>query len=92
MVPDQIRCFSVGEDYFECTHFDFDNPGMVSGAYPDGIPFEIVISKVDHRQPHTGDHGIQFDPKFPDRIGEKTGNPLLLDAEESEAEEDEEQE
>lgn len=31
-------------------------------AFPDGIPNEILLSKLDHRQPVAGDHGIQFAP------------------------------
>lgn len=32
-------------------------------AYPEGIPREIQLSDVDHRQPHANDHGIRFTPK-----------------------------
>ena len=30
-------------------------------AFPDGIPQDIIRSRVDHRKPHAGDHGIQFE-------------------------------
>ena len=29
-------------------------------AYPQGIPVEILIGDVDHRQPYAGDRGIVF--------------------------------
>jgi hypothetical protein len=35
---------------------------MSCNAFPDGIPMEILMNKFDHRKPHVGDQGIQFDP------------------------------
>lgn len=32
-------------------------------AYPDGIPIEILMNEVDHRQPYKGDNGIQFEAR-----------------------------
>jgi hypothetical protein len=37
--------------------------GFGCTAYPDKIPLEIRLMRVDHREPYTGDHGILFEPK-----------------------------
>lgn len=37
--------------------------GLICEAYPDGIPMAIILIRVDHRKPYSGDHGIQFAPK-----------------------------
>jgi hypothetical protein len=44
-----------------CVH-RISERGWSCTAYPNGIPDEIIRSKVDHRQPHIGDHGIRFEP------------------------------
>jgi hypothetical protein len=43
-------------------HFTTDaDPGFRCAAFPDGIPDEILHSKFDHRNPHPGDNGIQYE-------------------------------
>jgi hypothetical protein len=46
---------------YVCRHKD---PGedLKCGAFPEGIPNEIALSKADHRLPFPGDRGIRFDP------------------------------
>jgi hypothetical protein len=31
-------------------------------AFPQGVPDEIVSSRIPHDVPYPGDHGIQFEP------------------------------
>ena len=31
-------------------------------AFPAGVPWDILLSKADHRQPFPGDGGSRFDP------------------------------
>jgi len=35
-------------------------------------------SQADHTKPYPGDHGIQFEPVDPKRVGKLTGHPFLL--------------
>jgi hypothetical protein len=47
-----------------CQHFRVaDKMKNACAAFPDGIPDAIFLSKIEHRQPYPGDHGIQFEPK-----------------------------
>ncbi len=32
-------------------------------AYPQGIPTDILHSRVDHRAPHAGDNAVLFEPR-----------------------------
>jgi hypothetical protein len=61
----------------ECARRKKDEYGFKCEAYPGGIPFAIIESSVDHRKPYKGDHGLQFIPEYPDKVGEYTRNPLL---------------
>lgn len=45
-----------------CTRFTHNEEGLeVCEAYPDGIPEEILLGAVDHREPYDGDQGILFE-------------------------------
>ena len=44
-----------------CVHYIIsDKKKFTCKAYPDGIPEVILRGEVDHREPHPGDHGIQY--------------------------------
>jgi len=45
----------------KCVHRTPDT--VACKAYPDGIPDEILINDVDHRNPYTGDNGITFEER-----------------------------
>jgi hypothetical protein len=45
----------------ECRHLQ---PGFRCDAFPEGIPWSILLNKHDHREPYPGDHGIRFKAKF----------------------------
>lgn len=46
-----------------CKHLTTDLRESKCDAFPAGIPTEILLSKVDHRQPVAGDNGVRFEPK-----------------------------
>ena len=48
-----------------CKHLFTDLMDAKCAAFPQGIPWEILLSQKDHRQPYPGDLSIQFDPKTP---------------------------
>ena len=47
----------------DCVHFyrSLDFPYPVCGAFPEGIPFEIMSGERAHTAPYDGDGGIIFD-------------------------------
>lgn len=48
----------------DCIHYDRKNTsGLTCSAFPNGIPEDIIFSRVDHHKPYDGDHGIQFEGK-----------------------------
>jgi hypothetical protein len=62
----------------ECTRYHRDDrTQFCCDAYPDGIPTAIVESRADHTKPLPGDHDLQFEPLYPGKVGDYTGNPLL---------------
>lgn len=42
-----------------CAHRSTVSPSHCL-AFPHGIPFDILIGKVDHKKPVKGDHGITY--------------------------------
>lgn len=55
-----------------CIHYrdpDEETGLETCGAYPDGIPLEILEVSVDHRFPYEGDGGILFEFR-PSRVEE----------------------
>lgn len=44
-----------------CARFRRAARGLTCDAYPDGIPDAIVYTRIDHRDPLLGDHGLRFE-------------------------------
>lgn len=44
---------------FMCTHY---RENYHCDAFPDGIPFDVIASNIDHRNEIEGDNGIHFQP------------------------------
>ena len=40
---------------------EWPEPGTCK-AFPGGIPVDVFVGRVDHRDPVRGDHGIRFEP------------------------------
>ena len=45
----------------KCRHVFID--GLTCGAFPQGIPNQILGGHSQHRKPFPGDHGIRFEPR-----------------------------
>jgi len=45
-----------------CRHWNAKE-GTRCAAYPDGIPYEIIVNDVSHTSPRDGDHDIQYEAK-----------------------------
>jgi hypothetical protein len=46
----------------KCSHKRPSVPGAACDAFPEGIPFDVLVGDRDHRFPIEGDNGIQFEP------------------------------
>jgi hypothetical protein len=47
-----------------CIHFDPSRRDITAcAAFPDGIPGDIILNEIDHRDPVEGDHGVRFEPE-----------------------------
>jgi hypothetical protein len=54
-----------------CKH-TLENTNTRCAAFPDGIPQDVLVTRVNHRKPVEGDHGIQFESEgeMPDWINQ----------------------
>jgi hypothetical protein len=46
-----------------CTRLIGDLKEPRCQAFEKGVPWEILLSQKDHREPYPGDKGIRFEPK-----------------------------
>ena len=58
-----------------CARMSKEGP-LTCPAFPDGIPQDMLRSRLDHTKPVDGDHGIQFEqdpakPVFPHDLYER---------------------
>ena len=54
-----------------CAYCKHKQRGITCEAFPDGIPDEILMMKNDHLAPVEGDHGIQFEARYPETAPER---------------------
>lgn len=47
-----------------CRHLDRSPEGLARRckAYPEGIPLDVRVGKIDHHFPVEGDGGVRFEP------------------------------
>lgn len=55
----QAQCTPSCARYRSFLTTGLDGPSCT--AFPDGIPADIWENRFDHRQPHEGDHGLQWE-------------------------------
>ena len=55
---------------FACDRYQQDETtdGHICKAFPEGIPAIIWFSRFDHRNPHDGDHRLQYKPRRKSRF------------------------
>ena len=57
---ERIYDMDVEENCFTCKHLRGDERSC--DGFPDGIPSVFLYLDKVHNRPHTGDHGIRYEP------------------------------